>query len=417
MSRRNDGEPEARGVLRPAPGFDATQMELSPEEAFLLSRLDGSTPWELLVESSGFAPEWAEACLSRWLDAGAVQTVAGAVASGSPNTTTSTTTTSTTTSTTTAVGVDAKTQNRVIEFESRLGGTYHQILGIDAGADQRAIKQAYFRLSREFHPDRFFRAELGAWGERLSLIFKTILGAYEALTRPGKENSRSSENELDASSSPRPTQAAGEEAGFEKLRRLEQRTLHTVPRPVLEERSKKAESFFDAAQIAEREGRADEASANLRMAVVFDPGNLGYRISLREMLRRIEQGAAAPSRDDLEVITGRSAEELAVMLKSIEGMIAEEPGDAALYERGASVALACNDLRRALAFARVSVERSPEVARHHTTLARVHAAKGHTGHARREFELALERDPLDREARRGLDGLAARGLSQGVSRG
>ena len=173
MSRRDDGGPGAEGIFRLAPGFDATQLESSPEEAFLLSRLDGSTPWGLLVELSGFAPEWAEACLSRWVAAGAVELLAAPAAD----------------SCTDELELDAETRSRVTEFEARLGGTYHEILGVDAGADQRTIKKAYFQLSREFHPDRFFRAELGSWADRLSLIFKTILGAYEALSRRGSEAS------------------------------------------------------------------------------------------------------------------------------------------------------------------------------------------------------------------------------------
>ena len=39
-------------------------------------------------------------------------------------------------------------------------------------ADRRAVKKAYFSLCREFHPDRYFRREIGLYAEKLDGIFK-----------------------------------------------------------------------------------------------------------------------------------------------------------------------------------------------------------------------------------------------------
>ncbi|RTZ91746.1 MAG: hypothetical protein DSY92_03805, partial [Planctomycetota bacterium] len=75
-----------------------------------------------------------------------------------------------------------------LEFEAKLAGSYRERLGVEPDADLRAIKRAYFELSREFHPDRFFRCELGPYTERLSLIFKTIAEAYEVLSGSASAN-------------------------------------------------------------------------------------------------------------------------------------------------------------------------------------------------------------------------------------
>ena len=46
------------------------------------------------------------------------------------------------------------------------------------------MKKAYFKLSKEFHPDRYFRKEIGPYGERLDRIFKKVLEAHEILSDP-----------------------------------------------------------------------------------------------------------------------------------------------------------------------------------------------------------------------------------------
>jgi hypothetical protein len=57
-----------------------------------------------------------------------------------------------------------------------------QLLEAPRGADDKAIKRAYFRLSKEFHPDRFYGKELGAYRLKVSKIFLAIKDAFELLT-------------------------------------------------------------------------------------------------------------------------------------------------------------------------------------------------------------------------------------------
>ncbi len=56
------------------------------------------------------------------------------------------------------------------------------LLEIDLQADGRAVKRAYFKLSKEFHPDRYFGREIGEYGDRLSKIFQAIKAAFELLS-------------------------------------------------------------------------------------------------------------------------------------------------------------------------------------------------------------------------------------------
>jgi DnaJ-class molecular chaperone len=57
-----------------------------------------------------------------------------------------------------------------------------ELLEVDRTADKKEIKRAYFKLSKEFHPDRFFNKSLGPYKERLSKIFQSIKAAFELLS-------------------------------------------------------------------------------------------------------------------------------------------------------------------------------------------------------------------------------------------
>jgi hypothetical protein len=49
--------------------------------------------------------------------------------------------------------------------------TYYQLFGIEPTADASSIRSAYFLLSKAFHPDRWFRRNIGPFGARVEDIF------------------------------------------------------------------------------------------------------------------------------------------------------------------------------------------------------------------------------------------------------
>jgi curved DNA-binding protein CbpA len=443
MSRERDDVQRAAEILSVVPGFDSSQLVLSPEEGFLLSRIDGVTPWRLLVEMSGVDAAHAEQCLDAWLVAGAIETVAGTDSNSihlDPSSTAPTSPTAPTerpTERRDAAGIDfslvdpsleidVKTQKRILEFEARQGGGYHHRLGIDPGADIRTIKKAYFKLSREFHPDRFFRCDLGPYSERLPLIFKTILEAYDALLRACPADSAESGSSTGRREGDPPRGGAQwnesqtlDRSEFEKIARLGQRTLHNVPRSVRDERHQKAEEFVEASRLSEREGRLEEASTSLRLAIRFEPENLAYRSALKDLKNRKEELSVHDVLDASKSYLSMNPDELGRTMKALEEILGLRPQDSGLNHRAACVALALNQLNRARSLAEIAAEQSPEVVHYHTTLGRIHLAQGHTGHAKREFELALEFAPQDADARRELANLLRSGREAyvGGSRG
>ncbi len=60
--------------------------------------------------------------------------------------------------------------------------SYYDLFQVDFAAQTRQIKRAYFKLSKEFHPDLFFRKELGAYKRKIEEIFRWLSGAYAVLS-------------------------------------------------------------------------------------------------------------------------------------------------------------------------------------------------------------------------------------------
>lgn len=59
--------------------------------------------------------------------------------------------------------------------------TPYEILGVEPNADAATIRQAYLKRSRLFHPDRYFRKNIGVFSSHLSSLFKAVTKAFGAL--------------------------------------------------------------------------------------------------------------------------------------------------------------------------------------------------------------------------------------------
>ncbi|MEO1267965.1 MAG: DnaJ domain-containing protein, partial [Myxococcota bacterium] len=64
--------------------------------------------------------------------------------------------------------------------------SYYDLFNVPRSAKSRAIRRAYFTLSKEFHPDLFFRKELDRFQKRLEDVFKWLTEAYATLSNERK---------------------------------------------------------------------------------------------------------------------------------------------------------------------------------------------------------------------------------------
>jgi tetratricopeptide (TPR) repeat protein len=78
-------------------------------------------------------------------------------------------------------------RRRILQFTRILAsGDHFALFGVPRTADKRDLKRAYFRLSKEFHPDRYYNQNLGSFGPWLSRIFETASAAFELLSDDGR---------------------------------------------------------------------------------------------------------------------------------------------------------------------------------------------------------------------------------------
>jgi hypothetical protein len=407
MGSSAGGTDADRRCPRLAPDWEEQARALSPAEGFLLSRIDGHTPWAVLRQIGGLAPGAADAALGVWVASGLVlldpekpdpdgAPEAPAAAEGwDPRAVDS------------SLDLAVALQREILAFEARIAGaSHHEILGVERSSEPREIKRAYFRLSKQFHPDRYFRRNVGGYSGRLDRIFRHVALAYELLSDPttraeleramdtaptapevGAYRARGGAREVTAEPAPPP---AGYRAPtrMENLARL--RNSFKMSAKVHAERRFKARQLHDSARVAAHEKRWLEAAASARLAIAFDPLSPEYQQHFASIQADVHAARAA---DLLAQADGARAK--ADALRLLEEAVHYRPADAALQARAAGLALETGDLARAREFAEAAHELEPAVAAHAVTLSRVHRRRGDARAARAALSAAAALAPSD----------------------
>ena len=63
---------------------------------------------------------------------------------------------------------------------------YYQLLKVSRKADKAAIRESYFKMSKQFHPDTLFGKKLGTFKAKMEAVFNAITSAYEVLGKKKK---------------------------------------------------------------------------------------------------------------------------------------------------------------------------------------------------------------------------------------
>lgn len=438
-------------VFALAANCDATQLKLTAAEGFLLSRIDGTTPLRLLREIGGIPPSNVEESVERWLNEGVLEVVQGkpeAKPHGASASAAKTTAPPPPTTTTTAadkmdagesdgqpflpsidesmlderLDISVDIQRRILEFEAGLGLPYHTLLDIEVGAEPKVVKRAYFKLSKEFHPDRFFRKQIGDYGARLDRIFKKVLEAHEMLSDPelcGVANQAAVSPAfvpLQVKGEPAPSAppeaapekietleavpAAAPQRPLTKLERLRQRMPFKINHAAIAERRASAAEIFKAAEYSQRAGRLQEAEASIRIAITFDPSRSEFKEALGSL--RIAAAGERAAKLMAESSDRMSDSELREILTLLEDVLPYRPHDPDLNERAARVCLKLGKLDDASEYTEALITRTPEVATYHSLLGRIERERGNNDEAMRAFETALKYDDQDVDARRAI---------------
>ncbi|MBK9070620.1 MAG: DnaJ domain-containing protein [Myxococcales bacterium] len=160
-------------------------------------------------------------------------------------------------------------------------GNRFALLGVAPDASKQDIKRAFFRLSKELHPDRYYGKQLGEFATHLSVVFVAISRAYEgpagsgALAQGTTSGAAQSASEHAAELYERAcqTEIAGDAAGALNLFRAAVRLTPT------------AKYLRRAAMCALTAGQVASAEEFARKGVAVDPADVSMQRLLAQAFR------------------------------------------------------------------------------------------------------------------------------------
>ena len=82
-----------------------------------------------------------------------------------------------------SLSLSVELQTRILNLSERLADLDHfELLGVARSADRTAIKRAYFTMIGAFHPDSYFGKQLGGFTRRMERIFQRLTEAHDVLS-------------------------------------------------------------------------------------------------------------------------------------------------------------------------------------------------------------------------------------------
>lgn len=163
---------------------------------------------------------------------------------------------------------------------------YYEVLKVTPTAGREEIKKAYFRLAKEYHPDRHFESEMGQVKKELETLFVRITQAYDTLLVEKKRKAYDSElasgkqNQKQAEPTHRDFfargQAALQKGDLRDACYFFQEAIDKMP-----EKIDKAVYYLRYGQAMARiPGKLRDAAEILKKGVALDPGRTEFHVEL-----------------------------------------------------------------------------------------------------------------------------------------
>jgi hypothetical protein len=167
------------------PGLKLNELKLAPEAGFVLSRVDGRTSLGDICLLVPFDRQTTATLLRELAECGAIEVPGAQISrrSATPPRAAGRPPTPTPTQTPQGIDLSAEQLRRIDAYHGSLATRdAYALLEIARDADKREVKRAYFRLSKEFHPDRFYGQKIGPYADKLNAIFQAVKAAFELLS-------------------------------------------------------------------------------------------------------------------------------------------------------------------------------------------------------------------------------------------
>jgi curved DNA-binding protein CbpA len=155
---------------------------------------------------------------------------------------------------------------------------YFQVLKLPQTATPVEIKEAFYRESRLYHPDRYNSLPPCAIKDQSNYIYKRVAEAYVTLRDDRKRQKYLQDiNGPDREKRLRFTEEAEKEAQAEKKKQIEEQFGQTP----------KGRQLYQQAVKELEAGKADAAVRSMKMAVTFEPSNEKFKELLRAAEKKI----------------------------------------------------------------------------------------------------------------------------------
>lgn len=203
--------PSEEGQLpRLVDGVDMRKLPIGPEEAFVLTRIDGRSSEADIAAATGLDGGRVHQSLVRLVELGAVR-YDGVVASSSPpprerptvppqvrlsHPVIETKATEHPDAEHPAaalydpaeldepVDLDLPRRRKILDYFYRLDtASHYEMLAVPETADKKDVKEAYFKIVGVFHPDKYYGKNLGSFKTKLERVFQRLTEAQEVLSR------------------------------------------------------------------------------------------------------------------------------------------------------------------------------------------------------------------------------------------
>ncbi len=157
---------------------DVRAHDISAQEAFVHSCIDGVLNVEDISDLTVLGPGDVFASIERLVSLQLVEWIVPKASSGPPQR-----------ELIEDVEIDGELQERIIKAFHRSDKLNHyELLGVAMDADRTEIRQAYFALSKTFHPDAYYGKHLGSFKPKMEVVFRKVTDAYEAVGRTKKRD-------------------------------------------------------------------------------------------------------------------------------------------------------------------------------------------------------------------------------------
>ena len=274
--------------------------------------------------------------------------------------------------------------------------THYELLSVSADADGKAIRRAYLEKSKRFHPDTWYRKDVGPYGPMLTKWFKRLSRAYEVL---GDEESRAEydrEHRALLSLNDRGALERRELSRAEEERRARERRERML-RTKGFARIGAARKLYQEALELDENGERTQAIFALKAARELDPNRKeisGKLIELEKDQARARASSALASAQDREE-KRRFSEAVTAYAAALQN----DPKSFVAAAGAARCAMEAKDPRAAVTWAARAVELNPDDAPSRLLLARLFVEAGMKARARTELSTLLQRNPDHREAK------------------